>query len=380
MKKILLMVPSLNMGGMERMLVNIANALIEKGHDVTVLNLTQDCAGIIANLDKRVHYRKNVIPVKFFLHASIKDFFKGKVRFLPYKYWTKMHSAKYLHKKYIQEQYDTEIAFYTGYCVKIIAGCPKGTKKIFWLHGEAWLMDGMIQGFWRQKTAQKTYLGFDQIVCVSKRIEGDFYKRFGALNNVTTIRNINDAAHIRERALEPFEIKKERFTFVAVGRVDNQNKGFDRILTAAERLRKEGLDFSVWIVGDGKDFSALEQQKREAALDNVVLWGAQDNPYKFVKNADVLICSSNYEGYGLVVSEALILQTPVLATNTSGPTEILDNGKYGMVVENSTDGIYQGMKAFLENKELVREYAQKASLRADFFEPQTIVEEIEKIL
>ena len=91
MKKILLMVPSLNMGGMERMLVNVANALIEKGHDVTVLNLTQDCEGIIANLDKSVHYRKNVIPVKFFLHASIKDFFKGKVRFLPYKYWTKMH-------------------------------------------------------------------------------------------------------------------------------------------------------------------------------------------------------------------------------------------------------------------------------------------------
>ena len=380
MKKILLMVPSLGMGGMERMLVNVANALVNKGHEVTVLNLTQDCEGIIAGLNERVRYRKNVVPVKFFLHASLKDFFKGNVRFLPYKYWTKFHSAKYLHKKYIKEKYDTEIAFYTGYCVKIISGCPQDTKKIFWLHGEAWLMDGMIQGFWRQKTAEKVYLGFDQIICVSKRIEGDFYKRFGACNNVTTIRNINDIKHIKESASVKLDVKKQEYTFVAVGRVDNEHKGFDRILLATERLSKENYSFAVWIVGDGKDLPKLERQKIEGALDNVTLWGAQDNPYKFINDADVLICSSNYEGYGLVVSEALILGKPVIATNTTGPAEILGNGQYGMVVDNSTEGIYQGMKAFLDDSALLNEYGQKALLRAEFFDPEKITEEIEKIL
>lgn len=374
------MVPSLGMGGMERMLVNVANALSEKGYHVTVLNLTQDCEGIISGLNAQVQYHKNVVPVKFFLHASWKDFLKGNVRFLPYKYWTKFHSAKYLHKKYITEKYDTEIAFYTGYCVKIISGCSKDVRKIFWLHGEAWQMDGMIQGFWRQKTAEKAYLGFDKIICVSKRIEQDFYKRFGQRSNVTTIHNINDITAIQRRAEERLDIEKRGLTFVAVGRIDNAHKGFDRILSAVARLNGGETAFSVWIVGNGKDFPLLEKQKDELGLENVILWGNQDNPYKFIKHADVLISSSHYEGYGLVVSEALILGKPVLATDTTGPAEILGNGAYGMVVENSEEGLYQGMKAFLDDGKLIDEYAQKALLRKGFFAPETIVSEIEKIV
>lgn len=380
MKKILLMVPSLGMGGMERMLVNVANALVGKGHDVTVLNLTEDNEGIVKGLDERVHYRKNVVPVKFFLHATFKDFLKGKIRFLPYKYWTKCHSAKYLHKKYVEEKYDTEIAFYTGYCVKIVSGCPKDTKKIFWLHGEAWLMDGMIQGFWKQKSAEKVYLNYDKIVCVSERIERDFYKRFGPRDNVTTIRNINDIAYIREKASENFELRERKLTFVAVGRIDNENKGFDRILSAAARLKEERYDFNVWIVGNGKDLSLLEKQKKDRDLNNVTLWGEQKNPYKFIQNADVLICSSHYEGYGLVVSEALILNKPVIATNTTGPAEILGNGEYGMIVENSEEGVYMGMKAFLDDGNLVNVYEKKTTARADFFDPNAIVKKIEDII
>lgn len=380
MKKVLFMVPSLGMGGMERMLVNVANALVKRGYNVTVLNLSFDDPAIVGNLDTRVDYRNQVCPVKFFLHASVEEWLHGNIRFLPYKYWTKVHSAKYLHTKYIKEKYDTEIAFYTGYCVKIIAGCPKDTKKVFWLHGEAWIMDGMIQGFWRQKTAERIYKEYDQIVCVSKRIEEDFYKRFGQDCNVTTISNINDIKKIRKKAREEIAVQKKTFTFILVGRVDNENKGFDRVLSATKQLNNEGYQFQVWVIGDGIDFQKLKKQKEEQSLDNVILFGKQENPYKYVKEADVFICSSHYEGYGLVVAEALILGKPVISTNVSGPAEILDNGKYGMLVENNTDGLYQGIKKFLDCPKMVLEYQQKAKERAEFFEPNKIVTQIEDIL
>lgn len=380
MKKILLMVPSLGMGGMERMLVNIANLLVQRNYKVTVLNLSFDDKAIVENLDKRVQYSNQVCPIKFFAHAKIKDWVNGNVRLLPYKYWTKMHSAKYLHRKYVKDDFDTEVAFYTGYSVKIISGAPKTCKKIFWLHGEAWIMDGMIQGFWRQKTAEKVYKSYDQIICVSKRIEKDFYKRFGKDCNVATISNFNDIERIRTQAKCKNELQKNAFTFVSVGRVDNENKGFDRVLDATKKLNEEGYLFHVWIVGDGVDLLKLKQQKEEQKLDNVVFWGQQENPYQFMNMADVFVCSSHYEGYGLVVSEALILGKPVISTNVSGPAEILNDGKYGMLVENTTEGIYQGMKRFLDFPELVLEYQQKAKERMPFFEPDTIVKQIEEVL
>lgn len=361
------------------MLVNVANVLVKRGHAVTVINTTGDDPAIVGHLDQRVDYRKGVVPVKFFLHATIKDWLTGNIRFLPYKYWTKVHSSKYLHRKYIKEEYDTEIAFYTGYPVKIIDGCPKRTKKIFWLHGEAWLMDGMIQGYWTQKQADIVYKNYDQIVCVSNRIEQDFRKRFGNGCNVTTIPNINDIEQITKKGNEEI-ISTKGFTFVLVGRVDNQHKGFDRALTVAQKLHDEGYYFDIWVVGDGKDFEQLQRQKNEGNMSYVTLWGQQENPYKYIKSADVFICSSHYEGYGLVVSEALILERPVLSTDVSGPAEILNHGEYGMVVDNSEDGLYQGMKTFLDNPDLIIEYEKKAKTRKGFFDPKKIGKQIQNIL
>ena len=94
MKKILILVPSLNMGGMERMLVNVANALVKCGYSVTVVNTTGDDPAITGRLDSKVDYKKYVVPVKFFLHATWKDWIHGNVRILPYKYLDKISFCK----------------------------------------------------------------------------------------------------------------------------------------------------------------------------------------------------------------------------------------------------------------------------------------------
>ena len=108
--------------------------------------------------------------------------------------------------------------------------------------------------------------------------------------------------------------------------------------------------------------------------------GSQDNPYPYIKSSDLLVCASYFEGYNLTVAEALILGTPVLSTNCAGPNEILDNGKYGLIVDNSEEGLYSGIKDSLDNPEKMQYYKKKARERLDFFNENKIVDKIEELL
>ena len=108
--------------------------------------------------------------------------------------------------------------------------------------------------------------------------------------------------------------------------------------------------------------------------------GMQKNPYPYIKDADLLVCSSYYEGYNLTVAEALIIGTPVLSTDCTGPREILDGGEYGMIVENSDEGLYNGLKRCCDDSALLKKYREKAKLRHDFFDEDRILKQITGLL
>lgn len=99
-----------------------------------------------------------------------------------------------------------------------------------------------------------------------------------------------------------------------------------------------------------------------------------------MKYADLLVCSSYYEGYNLTVAESLIIGTPVLSTNCTGPSEIFDNGKYGIIVENSTEGLYQGIKKMITDKSLYSHYKEKTKERIHLFDEEKIIKEVESYL
>ena len=133
-----------------------------------------------------------------------------------------------------------------------------------------------------------------------------------------------------------YKIKRAPLHAVVVARLSDRAKGQLRLICAVSRLRSEGIDISLSIVGGGEDFEAISRAVRDnRAEDCIELHGQQRNPYPYIKNADLLVCSSYYEGFNLTVAEALILGVPVLSTKCTGPCEILGNGRYGMIVENS---------------------------------------------
>ena len=106
--------------------------------------------------------------------------------------------------------------------------------------------------------------------------------------------------------------------------------------------------------------------------------GFHQNPYKYVARCDLYVCSSHREGFSTAVTEALVVGTPVVSTNCSGAKELLgDDNEYGIVVENSEEGIYQGMKQMLSNPEMLAYYKKQAKLRGSFFSRTETVRAVE---
>jgi len=374
MKKILFILPSLAVGGLERVQVTIANALVRRGYDVKVM-LLNPVKALASELDERVKLvykpektHKIMKRIPYIRHKLYDD-----------GMWETRASAKKLYKYYIgKEKFDVEIAFFRGLPIKIISGSTnKASVKIAWVHSDFKVCKGVANNFKSMQHVKNAYGRFDKIVCVSGQAQQSFIDVVGCVEKTELIYNLLPVEEIVKKSIEEIDIQKQKFMICAVGRLGAE-KGYDRLLSAVVRLKTEGFDFDLWLIGDGREKDALQKFVKENALDNVLLLGKQSNPYKYMKQADLYVCSSLYEGFNLTVAEAMILGIPVLSTKCTGPSEILDNGAYGMLVDNSTEGLYQGIKELLsDDADKLAYYKQKTQERRPFFDEERICKEIE---
>jgi len=137
----------------------------------------------------------------------------------------------------------------------------------------------------------------------------------------------------------------------------------------------------LWLVGEGEQRTALEKQIESLNLkDKVFLTGFQNNPYPYIKNANVFVCSSLTEGYSTVVTEALILECPVVTTDCSGMKELLLNGKCGIITENNEEALYKGIKLFLDSPNIQQQLKQNIRIFNARFDIHSLMNNIEKIL
>ena len=120
---------------------------------------------------------------------------------------------------------------------------------------------------------------------------------------------------------------------------------------------------------------------QQGLQDKVELLGFQSNPYPYIANSDLFVCSSRSEGYSLVIAESLVLGIPVLSTYCSGPNELLEDGKYGMLVTNSEDGayLYEGLKLLMTDEEQLMRTKRCAAERGSHFSLVKIMSEIENL-
>jgi len=233
---------------------------------------------------------------------------------------------------------------------------------------------------------QNIYLKYDAVVGVSKTALNSLHKKVPTIepNKLKVIHNVVDIDLIISRGNENvddfnFSNDNNSITICTVGRLAQQ-KGYIRLLHIISRLAKEGFAFHLIIIGQGEHENELKSIIKENNLhDYVSLLGFKSNPHKYVNKSDLFICSSYQEGFSTAVTESVLLKTPVLTTNCAGMDEILVDGKYGMIVDNSDEALYEGLKNLLANKNILNDYKLLAKERSEFLQNKNNIIEIENL-
>lgn len=250
-------------------------------------------------------------------------------------------------------QFDTVIAYnaINDESAEIALEKIEAGRKILWIHN--------------RKTYPKKNIGFytrfysraDQIICVSKDTEDYMRASLPACRTpITTIHNFYNFDLIFAQAKEPAEdgfANAGNPCLLSVGNFFEQ-KGYDRIVPVVERLRGEGYPVKWYVIGNGPLRESVEKEIKDHHLeDTVILLGYRSNPYPYMRQCDLYVQPSYWEGYCTTTWEAKALKKPVLATDVQGMREQFEHGVDGWIVESSTDGLYQGIKYLLDHPEQV---------------------------
>lgn len=374
MRKILFLIDSLSGGGAEKVLYTILQKIDKNRFNIYVASIVD--TGFYSDLIKE-------LPVHYLPIIKRPRSFWGKLYYrFKYKLIYNILPASLVYKLFIESNYDVEIAFVEGLCTKIIASNRnRKIKKIAWIHTDLEYNNWPLElSIYRNIEHERiTYRSFDKIIAVSDSVLESTKRMFG-VKSIQRIYNPLDESHILVQKNELGECKmSEEFTLVFVGRLVKQ-KGIDRLLKVIARLLNNKIKCKLIIVGAGEERENLESLAvRLGVIDSVNFVGFQSNPYKYMVGADLYVSSSRVEGFSLVVAEALLLGIPVVSTNCSGPNELLGNGKYGMLVENSAESLYQGIYKILTNKTLYNFYSQRAKERSCDFNSNDIITQIESL-
>lgn len=260
---------------------------------------------------------------------------------------------KMIYHKKIEKDYDTEIAFLEGPITRILSTKNERTKKIVWVHNDISAVFGNgIKSKLKRTMDKKIYDKYQKIIFVSRDNQEKFEKIYDVENDKEVIYNYINVKAVFEKANENIvtELDKNAVNIVTVARLVEQ-KAIDRLINVHSKLRKEGLEHKIYVIGDGPEKSKLQEMiKAKGVEDSFILLGKKENPYPYIKQADYFALLSYYEGYPMVLLEAQILEKYIIITDTAA-RETLQNYENSIIVKNEEKDIYQELSKMIRNKE-----------------------------
>lgn len=342
MKKIVFGITSLQPGGAERVLIDIANALSEK-YKITIFCLYGEGA-FLNQVNKKVTI-KCLVKKSF---ESLSKMERKKISLalqIPFL-------RKRIYKKEIQGKYDLAIAFLEGPITWLFAYKDK-MPKYAWIHNDIQKVFGKgLLSKVKEKVNNKCYGKFDRLVFVSEDNLEKFTKCYpqNSVKKEVIYNYINSKEVLKKAKEEQISFAENEITFLQVSRLVEQ-KAVERLLNVHERLIKEGYHHKIYILGDGPLKEMLEKQISEKKLENTfILLGQRKNPYPYIKACNYFILTSYYEGYPMVLMEAKIFNKFILITDTAAREVVKGYEENSKIVSNDKEGIYNGLKYILEKK------------------------------
>ncbi|WP_289004873.1 glycosyltransferase [uncultured Parabacteroides sp.] len=368
-KNILFIACNLGEGGAEKVLVNILRNFDYRRYRVDLLLIYEK--GIRF---KDIPNEVNVLSGSFYFRAMLLRLAK-----LLKRICTMVHIQTGL-VLFGYDKYNVIISFLEGHPL-LYHDCilkRKDCVQISWVHTDlfsdrwtAFLFDSL-------ENEKECYCQMDRIICVSNDAKKSFQSLFGISDErLKVIYNPINVSEIRHMS-EAFEVKKEKFTIGYVGRLD---KRADRLIRIARMFVESGYDIDFWFLGNGGYKTEMELLSREYQVERYCkFWGYQDNPYPYMKMQDIYVSVSDVEGFSLTACESLCLGCAVVSTRTCGPTELLDNNKYGILVDFDDESIYQALKKLVDDRELLHYYQLKALERSRMFDIKRTMNDIYSVI
>lgn len=348
MKKVLICAYSLDIGGIEKALINLLK------------NIDYDKYQVDLILHKKEGIFLKDVPSK----VIIKEFNYSKAK---NKIIRKIGNLLAYFKFFIlnHHKYDISLAFTTYDNVGARLSLIASKNSTLFIHGNYYdVYKGdipKIKEFFSKLKVNK----FKRLVFVSNEAREGFLKVFKTKEETTVINNLIDYEDILVKAKEEVNFLKDKINLLYVGRLTEEDKAVSRIINLMTKLDNAMLH----VVGSGLDENMYKEMVKELSLDNVIFYGKDNNPYKYMKEADYILLSSNYEGFPVVYNEALVLNKQVIST-VDASDDIYKASDYFFIV--SKDNFIK------EASNIINNYEQKKYIQPDF--EKINLQKLEKIL
>lgn len=253
----------------------------------------------------------------------------------------------------LQEEYDVAISYMNGYSNYYVIDKVRAKKKILWLHNDYEKIGYNV--FFDEPYYQKA----DKIVTISESCRDQFLKYFPnfsgktiVLENITSQNMINKMVREGETGNPILEHRQGEWVLLSIGRLVPQ-KNFDLAVAAANVLKEEGIRFKWYVIGKGPEETRLREiVERSGLKEQFIFLGEQPNPYIYMKNADLFVQTSKYEGKSIVLDEAKLMELPIVVTNYQTVVDSIRHGVNGIVVEMNERAVAEGIKQLIFNDDI----------------------------
>ena len=364
--RVLIVYQEMVLGGSTSNLLSLLNEINYSRVQIDLL-LRRNIGELLSSVPKEVHILPPILPNNPLLkmvstiirpRIIIEKIIRKKI----YKHLGYWSGIKYLENQDLEYtkdtlgEYDAAIGYLEGWTHTYIINHVKAKKKIGYLHLD-YKNAGLIPAY-----DYDTFSKLNNIIFVSDKNKEtfdecfpDFKDKSVVMPHIFSQKLIRDTAKFGESDLT---MDKSCINFITVARIVFAHKGFDRVLRILRdhKDEKEFGRFRWYLIGDGPDSESMKKLIEEYKIENqVFLLGTKENAYAYELGMDMFLQPSHYEGKPAAVYEAMILGVPPLVTEYASAHEQIEDGKEGMIVENSEEGIYQGLKYILSHPEKIQE-------------------------
>lgn len=372
--KVLFRHRSMEMGGVEKVILSMLNHLDKEKFEMTVcLNINQG--------ELRDEFPKHVRKV--FIAKGKEDFSKNSIiqKLQLAKRKLRLQKAQknpQIAGKLLNENFEVEIAPTYAAFSSVLNSTNKNSKKIGWFHSDITLpkLQPLVPAILKQIPQ------FDYFIFGSQQTKDILIETYPNLE-IPENQVILNAIPIEELKTKAKAFQPEfpdKPIFVSVARLHSR-KGFHKLMDAHAQLLKDGFDHYVIVIGDGDEKENLRKQAESLGVtQSFEFLGSLLNPYPYVKNADFFILPSESESWPLIIADSLILQKPIISTNVGGIPEMISHKKTGYLINYETNEMYDAMKKFLTEPEFVSQIKENLTDIEKQFDNQKIFDAVENII